>query len=132
VGLRNARLLFRQQEYNHIMENVIYNELRLRGYAVDVGVVGTNTKENGVSQRKQLEVDFVVNSGNRKYYIQCAYNLDGEEKLKQEQASLLNINDAFKKIIIVNDEILTGFNQNGILIASLSDFLLSPEKVLNW
>jgi hypothetical protein len=73
-----------------------------------------------------------VNSGNRKYYIQCAYNLNSEEKLKQEQALLLNMNDAFKKIIIVNDKILTGFNQNGILIASLSDFLLSPEKVLNW
>jgi hypothetical protein len=132
MGLRNARLLFRQQEYTHIMENVIYNELRLRGYSVDVGVIGTNTKENGVSKRKQLKVDFVVNLGNRKYYIQCAYDLHSEEKQKQEQASLLNINDAFKKIIIVNDEILTGFNQNGILIASLSDFLLSPEKVLNW
>jgi hypothetical protein len=132
VGLRNARLSFRQQEYNHIMENVIYNELRLRGYSVDVGVVATNTKENGISQRKQLEVDFVVNSGNRRYYIQSAYNLHSDEKLKQEQASLLNINDAFKKIIIVNDEILTGFVENGILIASLSDFLLSPEKVLNW
>lgn len=132
VGLRNARLSFRQQEYNHIMENVIYNELKLRGYSVDVGVVETNLKTNGVSQRKQLEVDFVANLGNRRYYIQCAYKIPDEEKRRQEQASLLGINDAFKKIIIVNEEILTGYNEQGILIASLSDFLLSPEKTMNW
>jgi hypothetical protein len=132
VGLRNARLSFRQQEYSHIMENVIYNELKLRGYSVDVGIVGIQSKGNDASQRKQLEVDFVVNLGSRRYYIQSAYNLQSEEKQKQEQASLLNINDAFKKIIIVNEDILTGYNENGILIASLSDFLLSPEKVLNW
>lgn len=132
VGLRNARLSFRQQEYNHIMENVIYNELKLRGYSVDVGVVGIGTKVDGVSQKKQVEVDFVVNSGNRRYYIQCAYNLHSNEKREQEQASLLNINDAFKKIIIVNEEILTGYNENGILLVSLSDFLMCPEKALNW
>jgi hypothetical protein len=132
MGLRNARLSFRQQEYNHIMENVIYNELKLRGYSVDVGVVATCSKEDNISQRKQFEVDFVVNSGNRRYYIQCADNLHSEEKQKQEQASLLNINDAFKKIIIVNQDVLTAYNQNGILIASLSDFLLSPETVLNY
>lgn len=132
VGLRNARLSFRQQEYNHIMENVVYNELKLRGYSVDVGVVETNLKANGVSQRKQLEVDFVANLGNRRYYIQCAYKMFDEEKRKQEQASLLGINDAFKKIIIVGDEILTGYNEQGILIASLSDFLLNPDMTLNW
>lgn len=132
VGLRNARLSFRQQEYNHIMENVIYNELKLRGYSVDVGVVETNLKTNGVSQRKQLEVDFVANLGNRRYYIQSAYKMPDKEKSKQEQASLLGIGDAFKKIIIVNEEILTGYNEQGILIASLSDFLLDPEKTLNW
>ena len=132
VGLRNARLAFRQQEYNHIMENVIYNELKLRGYSVDVGVVEIHSKENGVSQRKQLEVDFVVNLGNRRYYIQSAYILKSIEKSEQEQASLLNINDGFKKIIIVNEEIMTGYNEQGILIASLSDFLLDPEKTLNW
>lgn len=132
MGLRNARLSFRQQEYNHIMENVIYNELKLRGYSVDVGVVETNLKTNGVSQRKQLEVDFVANLGNRRYYIQCAYRIPDDQKQKQEQASLLGINDAFKKVVIVGDEVLTGYNEQGILVASLSDFLLDPEKTLNW
>ena len=132
MGLRNARLSFRQQEYNHIMENVVYNELTLRGYSVDIGVVETNLKVNGASQRKQLEVDFVANIGSRRYYIQCAYRMPGEEKSRQEQASLLGINDAFKKVIIVGDEVLTGYNEQGILIASLSDFLLDPEKTLNW
>lgn len=132
LGLRNARLSFRQQEYGHIMENVIYNELKLRGYSVDVGVVECNERENGASTRKQLEVDFVVNSGDRRYYIQCAYTMPTAEKLKQEQASLLNINDAFRKIIIVNEPILTGYNEDGILIVSLSEFLLAPEKALNY
>lgn len=132
MGLRNARLSFRQQEYTHIMENVIYNELKLRGYSVDVGVVGVSAMENGKQSRKQLEVDFVVNMGNRRYYIQSAYAMPTEEKIKQEQASLLAISDAFKKIIIVNQPILTGYNENGILIVSLSDFLLSPEMALNF
>lgn len=131
LGLRNARLAFRQQEYTHIMENVIYNELRLRGYSVDVGVVETIEKENGAFMRNKLEVDFVVNLGNRRYYIQSAYNIPSEEKMKQEQASLLAINDAFRKIIIVNQPILSGYNEQGILILSLSDFLLSPEKALS-
>ena len=132
LGLRNARLAFRQQEYTHIMENVIYNELRLRGYSVDVGVVETVDKENGTSVRNKLEVDFVVNLGNRRYYIQSAYNIPSEEKMKQEQASLLAINDAFRKIIIVNQPILSGYNEQGLLILSLQDFLLSPEKALNF
>ena len=131
LGLRNARLAFRQQEYTHIMENVIYNELRLRGYSVDVGVVETVDKENGTSVRNKLEVDFVVNLGNRRYYIQSAYNIPSEEKMKQEQASLLAINDAFRKIIIVNQPILSGYNEQGILILSLQDFLLSPDTALN-
>lgn len=132
MGLRNARLSFRQQEYTHIMENVIYNELKLRGYSVDVGVVGTTAVENGKQSRKQLEIDFVVNAGNRRYYIQSAYSIPDKEKLKQEQASLLAINDAFKKVIIVNQPILTGYNENGVLIISLSDFLLSPETALSF
>ena len=132
LGLRNARLSFRQQEYTHIMENVIYNELRLRGYSVDVGVVETVEKEKGTFTRNRLEVDFVVNLGNRRYYVQSAYNIPSEEKMKQEQASLLAINDAFRKIIIVNQAILSGYNEQGILILSLSDFLLSPEKALNF
>ena len=131
LGLRNARLAFRQQEYTHIMENVIYNELRLRGYSVDVGVVETVEKENGAFMRNKLEVDFVVNLGNCRYYIQSAYNIPSEEKMKQEQASLLAINDAFRKIIIVNQPILSGYNEQGILMLSLQDFLLSPEKALS-
>lgn len=132
LGLRNARLSFRQQEYTHIMENVIYNELKLRGYSVDVGVVETTAVENGKQSRKQREVDFVVNAGNRRYYIQSAYTLRTEEKERQEQASLLAINDAFKKIIIVNEPILTGYSENGILMVSLSDFLFSPETAINF
>ena len=132
LGLRNARLSFRQQEYTHIMENVIYNELRLRGYSVDVGVVENVEKENGVSVRKTLEVDFVVNLGNRRYYIQSAYSIPSEEKMEQEQASLLSINDAFRKIIIVNQSIMSGYNEQGILMLSLQDFLMNPEKVLNF
>lgn len=131
MGLRNARLSFRQQEYTHIMENVIYNELRARGYSVDVGVVETVGKKNGVSLRKSLEVDFVVNSGDRRYYIQSAYNIPSEEKLKREQASLLSINDAFRKLIIVDRPILSGYNEQGIIMLSLKDFLLDPEKALN-
>lgn len=132
LGLRNARLAFRQQEYTHIMENVIYNELRLRGYSVDVGVVDNVEKENGVSVRKRFEVDFVVNLGNRRYYIQSAYNIPTDEKMEQEQASLLSINDAFRKIIIVNQQILSGYNEQGILMLSLSDFLLDPETMMNF
>ncbi|MCM1368467.1 MAG: ATP-binding protein [Roseburia sp.] len=132
VGLRNARLAFRQRDVGAMMENIIYNELKLRGYSVDVGVVETNSKQDGASQRKQFEIDFVVNLGDRRYYIQSAYAMPNEEKLNQEQASLLNIGDAFKKIIIVNDETPTGYNEQGILIATLSDFLMSPEKTLNW
>lgn len=132
MGLRNARLSFRQQEYTHIMENVIYNELRLRGYSVDVGVVENVGKEEGFSVRKTFEVDFVVNLGNRRYYIQSAYNIPTEEKMAQEQASLLSINDAFRKIIIVNQPIMSGYNEQGILMLSLQDFLMNPEKVLNF
>lgn len=132
MGLRNARLSFRQQEYTHIMENVIYNELRLRGYSVDVGVVETVRRENGGDlARNRLEVDFVVNSGNKRYYIQSAYNIASEEKMRQEQASLLSINDAFRKIIIVNQPIMSGYNEQGILMLSLQDFLMEPEKVLD-
>lgn len=132
MGLRNARLSFRQQEYTHIMENVIYNELRLRGYSVDVGVVENVSRENGEFARNKLEVDFVVNSGNKRYYIQSAYNIASEDKMRQEQASLLSINDAFRKIIIVNQPIMSGYNEQGILMLSLQDFLMEPEKVLDF
>lgn len=98
----------------------------------NVGVVEKVTKENGESVRKKLEVDFVVNLGNRRYYIQSAYNIPSEEKMRQEQASLLSINDAFRKIIIVNQPILSGYNEHGILLLSLQDFLMEPEKALNY
>lgn len=132
MGLRNARLSFRQQEYTHIMENIIYNELRLRGYSVDVGVVEGATKDGDTVLRKKSEIDFVVNLGNRRYYIQSAFNIPNEEKMTQEQSSLLEINDAFRKIIIVNQPIMSGYNEKGIIMLSLRDFLLSPEKALNY
>lgn len=132
MGLRNARLSFRQKDYGHMMENVVYNELKIRGYSVDVGMVECYSKEKGISVHRQYEVDFVVNEGNHRYYVQCAYTMPTAEKLKQEQSSLLNINDAFRKIIIVNEPILTGYNENGVLLISLSDFLLSPETTLNF
>lgn len=132
MGLRNARLSFRQQEYTHIMENVIYNELRSRGYSVDVGVVENVKKQDEAWVRKSLEVDFVVNAGDRRYYIQSAYELPSEKKMAQEQASLLAIDDAFRKIVIVNSAILSGYNEQGILFVSLSDFLFDPERAINY
>lgn len=132
MGLRNARLSFRQQEYTHIMENVIYNELRSRGYSVDVGVVENVKKQDEAWVRKSLEVDFVVNAGDRRYYIQSAYDLPSEKKMAQEQASLLAIDDAFRKIVIVNSAILSGYNEQGILLVSLSDFLFDPERAINY
>ena len=132
MGLRNARLSFRQQEYTHIMENVIYNELRSRGYSVDVGAVENVKKQDEAWVRKSLEVDFVVNAGDRRYYIQSAYELPSEKKMAQEQASLLAIDDAFRKIVIVNSAILSGYNEQGILLVSLSDFLFDPERAINY
>jgi hypothetical protein len=104
VGLRNARLGFRQVEETHLMENVIYNELRIRGFQVDVGVVMKRYRtREGVQEKKQLEIDFVANMGSRRYYIQSAFSLLDDEKRAQEKASLINVNDSFKKIIIVKD-----------------------------
>lgn len=125
LGLRNARIGFRQVEKTHLMENLIYNELCLHGYIVDVGVVTHNTKDaEGRSRRVQLEVDFVCNRGPERIYIQSAYVLPDKEKAEQEQASLLHIKDGFRKVIIVADRYLSGYNENGIRILSLRDFLL--------
>lgn len=130
LGIRNALLNFRQQEENHIMENIIYNELCIRGYKVDVGMVEYRTVDkNGRAVRKQLEVDFVVNQGSRRYYIQSAFALPDEEKVRQESASLLRIGDSFKKIIVVKDDIMPKRDDNGILTISLMDFLLNPESL---
>ena len=125
IGLRNARLNFRQQEENHLMENIIYNELLLRGYNVDVGVVEIREK----SQRKHLEVDFVCNQGNKRYYVQVALNLDTQEKTQQESKSLNNIGDSFKKIIVVKDNIKLWRNEDGILIIGIQEFLLNKNSL---
>lgn len=132
MGIRNALLDFRQQEENHIMENVIYNELKIRGFSVDVGVVETRyTDEAGKRLRKQYEVDFVANQGSQRYYIQSAFLMPTDAKERQESASLLNIDDSFKKIIIVKDHIKPKRNEEGIVTIGLMDFLLKPE-LLNW
>lgn len=130
VGLRNARLGFRQVEETHLMENIIYNELRVRGYLVDVGVVvkRDRTKE-GVQEKKQLEIDFVANMGSKRYYIQSAFSLPDDEKRKQEKASLLNVKDSFKKIIIVKDVVKPWHDDDGILTMSIYDFLLNEHSL---
>ncbi len=131
MGLRNAVLGLRQQEESHIMENIIYNELRRRGCKVDVGIVDQRMVDsNGKWQRKQFEVDFVVNEGSKRYYIQSALSIPDEEKRKQEIASLLRIGDSFQKIIIVKDDIKSWTDENGIQIMGLFDFLMGEESFL--
>jgi predicted AAA+ superfamily ATPase len=130
IGVRNALLDFRQQEETHIMENIIYNELRIRGYSVDVGVVEARyTDESGKRLRKQYEVDFVANRGSQRYYIQSAFLMPNEAKEKQESASLLNIDDSFKKIIIVKDYIKPKRDEYGILTIGIIDFLLNSDSL---
>lgn len=130
VGLRNAKLNFRQQEENHIMENIIYNELRKRGYNVDVGVVEKQVKqEDGKYQRKQYEVDFIVNQGSVRYYIQSAFALPDAEKVRQEKMSLLNIDDSFKKIIVVKGPAMLKRDEDGVVTMSIFDFLLNENSL---
>jgi len=126
VGLRNARLNFRQQEENHIMENIIYNELIVRGYNVDVGVVEIRDENKN---RKQLEVDFVCNLGSKRYYIQSALNLETREKTLQKERPLININDNFKKIIVVKDNQKHWFTEEGIMIIGIQEFLLNQNSL---
>ncbi len=125
IGLRNARLNFRQVEENHIMENIIYNELLIRGFNVDVGVVEIREKDI----RKQLEVDFVCNQSYKRYYIQVALNLDTREKTIQEEKPLMNIGDNFKKIIVVKDNILKWYTEEGILVIGIQEFLLDRNSL---
>lgn len=125
LGLRNARINFRQFEQTHSMENVIYNELRMRGFSVDVGVI--NTREEGI--RKQLEVDFVCNLGSKRYYIQSAYSMPDEEKRKQEIRPFVKIDDSFKKIVITGDMSPTYYNDDGVLFMNIFDFLLKPDNL---
>ena len=127
MGLRNAFLNFRQYEETHIMENVIYNELIYRGYNVDVGVVEVRSDDG--NKKKQLEVDFVANQGNKRYYIQSAFALSDQEKMDQEQASLIKISDSFKKIIVVNSNTPVWRNDQGILVMNLYDFLLNEDSL---
>ena len=125
IGLRNARINFRQMEENHIMENIIYNELLTRGYNVDVGVVLVRDGDT----RKRLEVDFVCNQSDKRFYIQVALNLDTREKTLQEEKSLLNIQDNFKKIIVVKDNIKKWYTEEGILVIGLQEFLLDKNSL---
>ena len=128
LGLRNARINFRQFEQTHSMENVIYNELRMRGYNVDVGVVSIAEKDqNGKVSRKQLEVDFVCNLGSSRYYIQSAYSLPDEAKRTQEIRPFRKIDDSFKKIIITKDVVQPYYDDYGILTVNIYDFLLDQH-----
>lgn len=130
MGLRNARLNFRQTEENHIMENVIYNELRMRGFSVDVGSVEIKEKQpDGTWQRKQLEIDFVANKGSRRYYIQSAFMLTDEQKRLQEERPLLRVNDSFKKVIVVRDNIILRRDENGLVTMGLKQFLLDENSL---
>mgnify|MGYP000450111074 CR=1 FL=1 len=130
VGLRNARLGFRQVEETHLMENIIYNELRSRGYSVDVGLVEQRKRDaDGKMERKQLEIDFVANMGSRRYYIQSAFAMSTEEKTRQEKASLLQVQDSFTKIIIVKEVMNVTRDENGITTMSIYDFLLKKNSL---
>ena len=129
VGIRNAIVDFRQLEPTHIMENVVYNELRHNGFSVDVGQVESFKRdEQGLLKRRNLEIDFVVNRHDERLYIQSAYALPSQEKMDQEQASLLHVKDGFQKVIVAGDRYISGYNENGILVESLYDFLLGKQK----
>ena len=130
LGLRNARLNFRQFEKTHLMENLIYNELRIRGYNVDVGVVHSVIRDSeGKQQRSNYEIDFVCNAGSKRYYIQSAYRMETDDKIKQEKSSLLKVDDSFKKIIVVGDEMPITRDDNGITIMNVYDFLLKSNSL---
>ena len=129
VGLRNARLNFRQLEENHIMENVIFNELKVRGYSVDVGVVDSKETVDGKRKVKHLEIDFVANKGAKKYYIQSAYEMPTDEKLRQEKRSLIKVGDSFKKIVVVKDNIRPRIDEDGIVTMGLINFLLEQDSL---
>ena len=130
LGLRNARINFRQSEKSHLMENMVYNELRIRGFNVDVGVVPVvRRSEDGKQHRSSLEVDFVCNLGSRRYYIQSAYRMESDEKIRQERASLLRVDDSFKKIIVIGEESPVTRDEAGIATISIYDFLLKENSL---
>ena len=127
LGLRNAKLGFRQNEYNHLMENAIYNELKYRGYLVDVGVIGIREYREGKREYKQLEIDFVANKGSDRIYLQSAYRMDDPEKKKQELRPFLKMNDGFRKIVLVGDNVPPHVNEKGVLIMNVIDFMKDPD-----
>lgn len=130
VGIRNAIISFRQTEENHIMENVIYNELRMRGFLVDVGqIVSWKKNDDNQNVRRNLELDFVANKGHNRYYIQSAFAINNEGKREQELASLKSIKDAFKRIVIMRNDIMPYHDENGFLMLGLKDFLLNPDSL---
>ena len=130
VGLRNARIGFRQQDENHLMENVVFNELKVRGFSVDVGMVEYRRRdEEGRQTRTQLEVDFVANAAGRTYYVQVAQGIDDPGKREQEIASLLRIPDSFRKIVVVRDHIMPWFDEHGIRYMGIRDFLLNESSL---
>ena len=130
IGIRNAQLNFRQQEENHIMENIIFNELKIRGYRVDVGVIEiVETNDEGKKVQKGLEIDFIATKGNNKYYIQSAFDMLNEAKEKQEKKSLLKTKDSFKKIIVVKDDIKLKRDDSGITTMGIFDFLLNENSL---
>ncbi len=130
LGLRNARLRFRQVEETHLMENAVYNELLSRGYAVDVGVVETRKRnQEGRQKKRKLEIDFVANMGSRRYYIQSAFQIPDQEKERQEKESLNNVNDSFKKIVLVRDVVKISRDEKGIVTMSIYDFLMDKDSL---
>ena len=132
IGLRNARLNFSEIEETHIMENIIFNELKCRGFNVDVGIVEYNYKdEEGKSKRKQLEIDFICNKGNERIYLQSAYDLPTIDKINQEIRGFLRINDSFKKIVVVRNNIVPKKDENGIQYVGIEEFLLNDKYTAN-
>lgn len=130
LGLRNARINFRQSEKSHLMENIVYNEMRTRGFNVDVGVVPVVTKDKDGKQKcSTLEVDFICNLGSKRYYIQSAYRMESDEKIKQERASLLKVDDSFKKIIVIGEESPVTRDESCITTISIYDFLLKDNSL---
>jgi predicted AAA+ superfamily ATPase len=130
IGLRNARLNFRQTEENHVMENIIYNELKVRGYQIDVGVVEYYAPtSDGKRNKRQLEVDFIATKGSQKYYVQSAFSVRSSDKAKQEERPLLNIGDSFKKVIVVRENIKVRRNEDGITMIGIYNFLLDEDSL---
>lgn len=129
LGLRNARLNFRQTEENHIMENIIFNELNYRGYSVDVGIVEIREMKNGSYLKKQTEIDFVINRGDQRYYVQSAFAMPTGAKSEKELRPLVNVNDSFKKIVIVRENVAPSRNSQGIVTIGLRNFLLDPDSL---